>query len=91
MARAVHGPVGGVVAERETLVRAGRREPDNVAIGADAAGHLFAQLQQHAGRVGVRVIDVQGFVDLEVGDVGEAVGRVLDPRRCGRGFRLRDD
>ncbi len=82
---------GDVVAERKALVRAGRREPDDVAVGADAAGHLLAELQQHAGRIGVRVRDVQGFVGLEVGDVGEAIGGIIDPRRCGRGFRLRDD
>ena len=86
--RAVHGPVAGVVVERKTLVRAGGREADDVAVGADAARHPFAQLQQHAGRIRVRIGDVQGLVGLEVGDVGEAVGGIVDPCRCGRGFRL---
>jgi len=42
MPGAVHGFIRGVVFERNPLLRAGRREADNVAIGADAARSALA-------------------------------------------------
>jgi hypothetical protein len=70
-------------------VRTGCRKADDVAIGADAARDAFAELQQHAGRLSVRIGDREGLVRLEIGDIGEAVRRIIDPGRSGRGFGLR--
>src|ERR1700730_1786863 len=46
----VHGPIGSVVAEGKSLMRTRSREADHVAVGADAARHLFAELQKDARR-----------------------------------------
>src|SRR6476659_2277206 len=88
MSGAVHGFIRAVVAERKALVRTGCRKADDVAIGADAAGDALAQLEQHAGRLSVRIGDREGLVRLEIGDIGEAVGRIIDPGRSCRSLGL---
>src|SRR6266446_987388 len=88
MPRAVHRLVRAVVVERKALVWTGCRKADNVAIGADAARNAFAELEQYAGRIRIRIGDREGLVRLEIGDIGEAVGRVIDPGRSRRGLRL---
>ena len=63
-------------------------EADDVAIGADAGWNAYAELDEDAGRVSVRVGDVDRLIDLEVVDIAEPVGRIVDARG-GRGLRLR--
>src|SRR6266403_2649373 len=84
MSRAVHCLVRAVVVERKALVRTGCRKADNVAGGTDAARDTLAELEQHAGRIRIRIGDRQGLVRLEIGDIGKAVGRVIDPGRSWR-------
>ncbi len=62
-------------------MRTGRRKTDDIAIGADAARDALAELEQHAGRIRIRIRDREGLVRFEIGDIGEAVGRVIDPGR----------
>jgi hypothetical protein len=86
MARAVHGPIAGVVAEWETLVRARRRETDHIAIGADAARHLLAKLEQDARGILVRIGNVQRLVDLEVGGAWGVTGPAVRAKTCLEAF-----
>ena len=88
VAGAIQGLVGGVVVERKALVRADGREADDVAVGADPARHALAELEQHARRVRVGIGDVERLVGFEIADIAEPVGRIVDPRRCRRGFGL---
>jgi len=60
----------------------------NVRGSSDAAGDALAQLEQHAGRLSVRIGDREGLVRLEIGDIGEAVGRIIDPGRSCRSLGL---
>ena len=83
VAGAVERLVGRRVVEREALVRAERREGDDVAVRTGAARNTRAELDQHAGRVLVRVADVDRRVGLELRDVGEPVGRIVDPAGVG--------
>src|SRR6266851_976573 len=88
MPGAVHCFIRGVVIERKSLVRTGRRETHNVTIGADATGYALAELEQNARRVRIRIRDSERLVRLEIGDIGKAVGRVVNSRRSRRGLGL---
>src|SRR6266404_6111486 len=63
MAGTVHGPVTRAVIEGEALVRADRREADDIAFGTYPAWHLLAEFQDHARSVCVRIGDVQRLVE----------------------------
>ena len=85
---AVQGPVLAVVVERVALVRADGREADDVAVRPGAALHALAELDEDAGRVAVRIGDVQRLVDLEVLDVAELGRRIGYARGRHGGFGL---
>jgi hypothetical protein len=88
VARAVQGLITRGVGERKPLVRAQRRERNDVTVGAGAAGNRGAELDQNAWRILVRVADVDRRVGLELRDVGESPRWILDSRRVrlGRGL-----
>ena len=48
--------------------------------GPDAALDRRAELEQHARAIGVGIGDVERLVRLQVGEVGEPVGRIGDAR-----------
>ena len=89
VARTVQGAVGFAEGERKALMRADGREADDVAIGADARRDTFAELEQDARRIGIRIGDLHGFIDFQIADIGEPVRRIIDPRSRRRSFRLR--
>ena len=90
MAGTVERLVLGVVGERIALMRAHDGEADDIAVRPDAAWNLGAELDQRAGSVGVGIGDVLGLVDLEVLDVRELRGGIVDARARRRGgFRRR--
>ena len=82
VAGAVQRLVRGVVTERKSLVRADRREADDVAVRPDAARNLATELEQDAGRVGVRISDLQRLVGFEVADIRKAVRRIAEPEQA---------
>ena len=60
--------------------------------GPTPPGTLLAELQEDAGRVGVRVGHLQGLVGLEVVDAREAVRRIAQPSKLRARLRaLRND
>ena len=69
-------------------MRTGGREADDVAIGADPARHLLAELEQHARRVGIGISDVHRLIELQVADIAEPIGRIIDASAGRSGFRL---
>ena len=71
-------PFSRVVGERETLVRAGRREADNVLVGADTTWYLGAELEQHAWSVGVGIAYLERNVQNKILNVAEPVRGIGD-------------
>ena len=69
MAGTVHGPIGRAVVERVALVRAYRRETDDIALGTYSAWHCLAELQEHARSIVIGIGDVQRLVEPEILDV----------------------
>ena len=69
----------------------GGREGHDVAIGADPAIDLGAELDDDAGRVLVRVLDLYRLVDLQVFDIGEPGARIGHPRQSRRGAGIARD
>ena len=75
-----------MVVQREALVRADGRKADNVAVGTGTARHALAQLDQDARGVGIRIVYVERFVDLELIEARKPVGRIFD--QCGGSIGL---
>jgi hypothetical protein len=65
----IQGAVRFVVGKWEALMRACRREANDVAVGANSINDALAKFEQHAGRVVVRITNVQWLVRLEFADV----------------------
>src|SRR5687767_551473 len=63
------------------------REGDNVAVLPNPARNGQAELQQHAGRIVVGMIDGKWLIDLQLLLVSEPDSGVADPRKCGSGRR----
>jgi hypothetical protein len=65
-------------------MRADRREPDDIPFRTDALGYTTPELDQHAGSILVGIGHRQGLIHLEVTNIAEPGGRVVDPRLCRR-------
>ena len=84
--RAVQRLISGDITERIALMRAEGRKRDDIAVRPDPALDLPSELDDHAGRILVRILDLDRLVDFKLVDIYEPDARVSDARERWRGL-----